>query len=130
MTQKRDLGDLFKKMFNSPFFEELGIDKENMLDNFFSYTFPKEELIILEKRENGVDFSEFSNETLTNIFRNYIHGNGYFELGFSNQEDDMYYPTVEFYYSDYLKMGYIYLTESHNILCFDEGQELYEFYCN
>jgi hypothetical protein len=133
MEKKIGLEDLFSGMFNSSFFEEIGIDKEDMWDNFFSYNFPKEELIILEQLKNGFgfDFSKFSQNTLEGIFSYIIHGNGYIEKFFDNQEDDMYYPTVEFYYSDYLKMGYIYLTESHETLCFDDigdGEKLYEIY--
>ena len=132
MEKKIGLEDLFSEMFNSSFFEELGIDKEDMWDNFFSYNFPEEELIILEQPKIGFDFSKFSHETLEGVFSYFIHGN-YFDKVFDNWGDGMYYPTVEFYYSDYLKMGYIYLTESHDILCFDdfgEGNELYELNCN
>ena len=107
--------------------------QKNLWENIFGNDYSQNELIQLKNIKkksltSKVDFSNFCESKLQQVFLNCIHHHGFFNFIKDNIEEDYGYTSLSLWFNPEINMGYIHRIEVEDIICHNNLNELEELY--
>ena len=107
--------------------------QKDLWENIFLDDYSQNELIqlknIKKKSLNSkVDFSDFCESKLQQVFLNYIHHTGFFKFIKDNTDEDYGYTSLSLWFNPEINMGYIHRLHVEDIICHNNLNELEELY--